>query len=322
MKVSVIVPVYNIEEYIERNLLSIKNQDFDDFECLIIDDGSKDKSIEIAQKIIKDDNRFFIYHKENGGLSDARNYGLQYVNSEYVMFIDGDDFVEKDFISTAYNYVKENDFDIVAFDYNQYYLKDNRKEIIHIPFENNKRYSLKDNKEILCYIGNSAWNKIYKTKLFKDNNITYPKGYIQEDLGTTPKLLFFAKSIGFINKPLYNYLIDRPNNISQERNERIYHIFDMCDSFINFYKENNIFEEYYEELKYLTIINVVWSLKKLPYYRDKTFVNKFVDDAFKYLKDNFSDFPKSKYSLYTNKEDKIYLNKYLLKAYLFYNNLK
>lgn len=321
-KVSVIVAIYNIENYLNKCLESLRLQTFLDYEVLCVNDGSTDNSKMIIEEYCIKDNHFILLDKENGGLSDARNYGLKHCDSEYVMFVDGDDFVEKDFIKDAYEMAQKHSSDIVVFDYNQYYLSTNTKEIIHEPFEEAKAYSLKDNKEILCCISNCAWNKLYKRSLFVENNIEYPKGYIQEDLGTTAKLLYLANKISFISHPLYNYLIDRPNNISQEKNEKIYHTLAMCESIISFYKDNSVFEEYYEELKCLCIKNILWSLRKLPYYTDKKFVNKFIDDAFDFIKKYFEDFPKSKYSLYTYKEDKIYLNKFLLKSYLFYKRIK
>lgn len=322
VRVSVIVAIYNIENYLNKCLESLRLQTFLDYEVLCVNDGSKDNSKKIIEEYCKKDERFILIDKENGGLSDARNEGMKHAKGEYVMFVDGDDFVEPNFIEEAYNHINYYGLDIVVFDYNQYYLADNKKELIHLPFEEGKTYSLKENKDLLCKIGNSAWNKIYRLSLFKDNNIEYPKGYIQEDLGTTPKLLLMAKRIGFINKPLYNYLIDRPNNISQERNEKIYHIFDMCDSFLSFYKEKGVYKEYYDELECLSLINIIWTLKKLAYYKDKKFVNKFIDDTFDYINKNFSDFSNCKYSLYTYKEDRIYLNKILLKIYLAYKRLR
>ena len=102
-KVSVIVPVYNVEKYIARCIRSIKKQTFKDFEVLIIDDGSPDKSIDIAVKVIDGDERFTVYHKENGGLSDARNYGIERAKGEYIVLIDSDDYIDSDYIRLLYN---------------------------------------------------------------------------------------------------------------------------------------------------------------------------------------------------------------------------
>ena len=124
-----------------------------------------------------------------------------------------------------------------------------------------------------------------------------------------------------MNRPLYNYIVDRPNNITTERSERIYHILDMCSSFIDFYKENGAFDAYYEECKYLAAVNIMQSLKKLPYFTDREFVRGFLNAAFDFLEKNFPDLPACRYQLYSYREDRIYLNKTLLKAYLAYKRL-
>ena len=320
--VSIIVAIYNIEEYLKKCLDSLRVQTFSDITVYCVNDGSKDGSKKIVEEFCAMDSRFVLVDKPNGGLSDARNYALKDVTSKYVMFIDGDDFVQPDMVECALKKAEENDLDLVVFDYNQYYLATNTSEVRHIPFDENKVYSLKDTPTLLCYVGNSAWNKLYRTALFHANGIEYPKGYVQEDLGTTPKLLYLAEKIGFVSKPLYNYLIDRPNNITQEKNERIYHILKMCESFLTFYKEKGVYDRYYEELKYLASVNILLSLKKLPYFTDKAFVNGFIKDTFAFLKRWFPDFPKCKYLLYTYKEDRIYLNPFLLKMYLMYKRVK
>ena len=293
IKVSIIVPIYNVEKYLSRCLDSLLVQSYQNIEVLCINDGTEDHSQQIVDIYVKDHPHFFkSYIKENGGLSDARNYGLQFARGEYIMFVDGDDFVEPEFVEEAYLRMEKDQLDLCVFDYHQYYLSNGSREVIHIPFEEDRVYRLEDQPKLLCYVGNSAWNKIYRRSLFEDNHIEYPKGFVQEDLGTTPKLLYLSERIGFIHKPLYNYLIDRPDNITQERNERIYHILDMCDSFLSFYREKDAFDRYYEELKYLSLINILYSLKKLPYFTDRTFVDGFIEKTFAFIKGYFPDFPK------------------------------
>ena len=320
-KVSVIVAIYNIEGYLDRCLNSLKEQTFKDFEVLCVDDGSKDGSGKIIDSYVEEDKRFRHLLKENGGLSDARNYGMQHMSGDYIVFIDGDDFVEKDLLETVYDRMASDDLDLCVYDYYQNFILTGNREVIHIPFNEDKVYSLKNDKELLCFVSNCAWNKMYRKELFLTNGILYPKGYIQEDLGTTPKILYLADRIGFVNRPLYIYIVDRPNNITTERSERIYLILDMCSSFIGFYKEKGAFETYYEECKYLASVNIMQSLKKLPYFTDKRFVDGFLNAAFAFLKKNFPDFPKCRYDLYSYKEDHIYLNKTLLRTYLAYKRL-
>ena len=319
--VSIIVAIYNIEEYLEKCLDSLRVQTFSDITVYCVNDGSKDNSKAIAKRFCNADPRFILCDKPNGGLSDARNHALKMVKSKYVMFVDGDDFVAPEMVEHAVARAERDELDLLIFDYNQYYLATGKSEVRSVPFEDGKIYALKETPELLCYVGNNAWNKLYRTELFRKNGIEYPKGYVQEDLGTTPKLLYLAGRIGFLHEPLYNYLIDRPNNITQEKNERIYHILKMCESFVSFYREKGAFEKYYEELKYLSSINILYSLKKLPYFTDKAFVDGFIDATFTWIRNNFPDFPKCRYMLYTYKEDRIYLNRQLLQLYLAYKRI-
>ena len=111
-KISIILPVYNVEKYVEKCLNSIKNQDYKNFEAIIVDDGSKDKSVEIIENFIKKDGRFKLYHKENGGLSDARNFGMNFVTGKFVIFIDSDDYIENKMLTTLYENITKEQADV------------------------------------------------------------------------------------------------------------------------------------------------------------------------------------------------------------------
>ena len=319
MKVSAVIAIYNVEQYLDRCLNSLRAQNFTDMEVLCVNDGSTDNSEDIIRKYVELDQRFILLNKENGGLSDARNYGLKKARGEYILFVDGDDFVEENLVLCAYERAEQDQLDLAVFAYHQYYLKDQTKELISLQFEENKVYNLKDDPSLLCYVNNSAWNKIYRKTLFTDNDIIYPKGYNHQDLGTTAKLLYRAERIGFIKTALYNYLVDRPNNITQERNQKIYHIIKMEEEILSYYKKEGIFDTYYEELKYLCGINMIQSLRKLISYTDKVFVRQFVEDSFRVMKSYFPDYPDCRYPIAQNRSDKVYLNKELLIMYLWYH---
>lgn len=311
-KLTFIVPIYNVENYVYKCLESIQNQTEKDFEVFCVNDGSTDKSRDIILEFVNKDSRFKLLDKENGGLSDARNFGLKQVKTEYISFIDGDDFIEKDFVEKTINIVEKESLDILVFGYNQFYLEKDLKE------ENKLRikegiYSLKENPEILAYTPNAAWNKIYRTSLFKENNIEYPFGYRHQDLGTTAKLFLKANRIGFINVCLYNYLTDRPNNITTQIDKKLYHIIDMSNEIINYYKENNAFDEYQEELRYLVTRNFISSLRKAVTLMDRKFVYQFIDDIFNCL-ETFKD-TEGTYRIKEVYNDFIYTNKSLLKTY-------
>lgn len=318
-KVDVIVPIYNVGNYLERNLNSLVNQTYKDIRILCVNDGSTDNSQAIVDCFAKNDERVLSFQKSNGGLSDARNYGLQYVESEYVMFIDSDDFCELNMIETALKCIEDNSANMAVFGYNQYYIETNKKEEIKLDIPEGI-YILDKNPEILALTPNCAWNKIYKTSLFVENNIRYPFGYRYEDLGTTAKLMFIANRIAYINKPLYNYLIDRPNNITQQVDNKLYHVLDMIEEIVKFYKEHNAFDKYYDELYYLFERNIITTLRKLVGLNDNKFFFKFIDCVFKFKRRYFKRKSK-KYNTRKDKGDFIYTKSFFIKIYYIYKNI-
>ena len=219
MKVSVIVPVYNVEQYIEKCLLSIKNQTLTDFECLIINDGTKDASIEVAKIVVGNDKRFKFFDKENGGLSDARNYGIEKASGEYLCFIDSDDYIAPDLLELTYNMGKENDSDIVCFD--MHYV--NEDGSLEYSWGSNYKgiSNYKDNKEII-FSNNSANNKIYKASFMKDKR--FFKGMWYEDLAVIPTWIAAANNMAHVYKPLY-YYVQRQGSITHKADIRIFDIY-------------------------------------------------------------------------------------------------
>lgn len=212
--ISIIVPVYNMEKYIDKCINSIINQTYKNIEIIIVDDGSTDKSNKMIDKYKKIDKRIKVYHKKNGGLSDARNYGLEKATGEYIGFVDSDDYIENNMYEILYNNLIKYKADISVVNYNLVYEKDfnykkNFKEISDKLLILNKMETIKllldDNK-----FGNYAWNKLYKRELF--NNIKYPVGRNMEDLGTTYKIIEKCNRIVYDPIPLYNYL-QRNNSI-------------------------------------------------------------------------------------------------------------
>lgn len=315
-KVSVVVPIYNVEGYLKKNLQSLHTQTYSDFEVLCINDGSSDNSPAIIDEYVKKDRRFIGYTKTNGGLSDARNYGMVRAKGEYIMFIDGDDFCEANMLEECVKAMDKDDLDILVFAYNQYYLEKNTKEFIGLEIED-KITSLQEDKSILAKTPNAAWNKMYKKRLFVDNDITYPFGYRHQDLGTTAKLMYYAKRIGYTNKAYYNYLIDRPNNITKAIDEKIYHIIDMCKEIVEFYLQKDYFEQVEDELQYLVNINFIQSLKKAMKLKDKEFVYGFIDDVFDF-KEHYFKSKLKKYNCLEQRSYIVYMHRNLCKMYYIY----
>ena len=216
--ISIIVPVYNVENYISKCIESVKGQTLTDFECLIIDDGTKDKSIEKAIEAIGNDERFKIYHKTNGGLSDARNYGIDKATGEYLFFLDSDDYIGNTLLEDTYNMAKKCDSDIVCFDMMYVYDNDEEKISSGADFECK---SYKDDKSVI-FINNSSNNKIYRRSFMNDKR--FIKGMWYEDLAVIPVWLSKANNVSHVSKPLYYYL-QREGSISHSADPRIFDIY-------------------------------------------------------------------------------------------------
>lgn len=215
--VSIVVPIYNVEEYLRECIDSICTQTYENIEIILVDDGSTDTSPEICDTYQKIDSRIRAFHKNNGGLSDARNYGLNVATGEYIAFIDSDDYIDESFVKNLLQAAEENDADIAVCSYRKVYDKPIQKygninyiaeTVSGISFLKSL-YSGKHSD-----MGFVAWNKLYKKKLFTDHEIIYPKGRIYEDTFTTYKLLYYTKKVALIDYAYYSYRI-RPGSIMQ-----------------------------------------------------------------------------------------------------------
>ena len=285
-KVSVIVPVYNVEKYINRCAESLVNQTLDDIEIIFVNDGSKDNSkkiIEFYQE--KFANKVKYVEKENGGLSSARNFGIPYATGEYIAFLDSDDYVELDMYETMYNKAKEEDFDMVECDFIWEYPDKKRIDIGEI-------YSGK--KEALEKARVVAWNKLYKREVVINSHILFPKGLIYEDVEFFYKIIPSLSKIGFIKKPFIHY-IQRDNSISNTQNERTKEIFTILDNVINYYKENKLYEEYKEELEYTySRLLLCSSLKRMAKIQNKKIKKELMKETWEKLNSTFPDWKKNK----------------------------
>lgn len=201
--ISIIVPIYKVERYLNRCIDSLINQDYKDIEIILVDDGSPDRCGQICDGYAMKDDRIKVIHQVNGGLSAARNSGIDIASGEYLMFVDSDDYVTSDFCSCALNAAIKNNSDIVVFGHTELYSSYTKN--VNIEYSQEAKLS---NLEALLVLFNGninsyAWNKIYKASLFQ--NIRYPVGRLYEDVGTTYLLFDKAESVFLSSKILYYY---------------------------------------------------------------------------------------------------------------------
>jgi len=220
MGVSIIIPIYNVEQYIEECLDSVIGQTYNEIEIILIDDGSTDRSGKIADRYALKDKRIKVIHKKNGGLSDARNAGVVIAKCDYIMFVDSDDYVDSTFVETALLKIKVHRADILCFRFMSVDDSGRTKISSKNTKHEYKTYSNIESMKDIFSIGGSlkvnAWNKIYKRSLFVDNSILYPVERVYEDNLTTYKLMYFAKKVVFIDKSLLLYR-QRPGSITKNK---------------------------------------------------------------------------------------------------------
>ena len=278
-KVSVIVPIYNVEKYLEKCINSLLSQTLEDIQIILVNDGSKDNSGNIAKEYEKNNkNRIIYVEKENGGLSDARNYGLKYATSDFIAFLDSDDYIEKNAYEEMYNKAIEENADYVECDFIWEFPNKIRVD---------KQYPYKNKKEMLSFVRVVAWNKLIKRQLITDNNLEFPKGLRYEDVEFTYKLIPFINKFAYVDKPFIHY-VQREGSIANVQNERTAEIFTVLDNVIEFYKENNIYDEYRDELEYNYARYLLCSsLKRMCKIKDKIVREKLLTESWERLNLNF-----------------------------------
>jgi glycosyltransferase involved in cell wall biosynthesis len=278
-KVSVIVPIYNVEKYLEKCINSLLSQTLEDIQIILVNDGSKDNSGNIAKEYEKNNKDKVIYvEKENGGLSDARNYGLKYATGDFIAFLDSDDYIEKNAYEEMYNKAIEENADYVECDF-----------IWEFPnkIRIDKQYPYKNKKEMLSFVRVVAWNKLIKRQLITDNNLEFPKGLRYEDIEFTYKLIPFLNKFAYVDNPFIHY-VQREGSIANVQNERTAEIFTVLDNVIEFYKKNNIYEEYRDELEYNYARYLLCSsLKRMCKIKDKSIREKLLTESWERLNLNF-----------------------------------
>ena len=245
--ISIIIPVYKVEKYLEKCINSIIGQTYTNLQIILVDDGSPDNSGKICDKYAKEDSRIEVIHKSNGGLSEARNRGIEIAKGKYIGFVDSDDYIKEDMYEVLYNLIKKFQADVSIC--NLYDVIGDEKNIRNIN-EGIKEYNRIDIlKEVLMdkNIQSYAWNKLYKKELFA--NIKYPIGRKYEDIGTTFYVLEQCKKVVVTGSAEYFYL-KREDSLVNDVTEGT--ILDYIDLIID---------------RYLYVKKNIKELEKLNYYK-------------------------------------------------------
>lgn len=303
IKVSVIVPVYNVEHYLPKCLDSLVNQTLKDIEVIVVNDGSPDKSQKIIDKYVKKYPTIVkSYTKENGGQGSARNFGIKVAKGEYIGYVDSDDYVSLDMYELLYNKAKSEDLDICICG-NYVAFEDSDKLI-----EEKNNYVLSDKKENAFFGKLAVWNKIYKKEIVKD--LVFRSKLWYEDVDFTIHALEKAKKIDYLDKPLYYYLYRQGSTMNNTNIVRNLEIIDAFDEI----KDN---KKYHAIIEYLAIDNIYIStmVRVITANVNKHTKKEVIKRLLEYLNENFKDFKKNKYLKYLKRNRKIVYHLLNLKLY-------
>ena len=287
IKVSIIVPVYNVEEYLARCLDSLVNQSLKDIEIIVVNDGSPDNSQKIIDNYCKKYKNIKSFIKENGGLSDARNFGIEKAQGEYIAFLDSDDYVTTDMYMEMYNKAISGDFDMVVCDLNYVYDDKIIKASCNVKKDTNNI------KDVMLNIYPAAWNKIFKRNLM-DKGIRFKKGVWFEDVEFIYRLLPYINTIGVVHKT-FNQYVQREGSITNTINKKLYHYIDNWNGIVEYYKKNNLYEDYKLELEYCYVRYIYATfIKQASKYNYKDYMDA-VESAISNVRKNFPKYKKNKY---------------------------
>lgn len=297
-KVSVIIPVYNVENYLRKCLDSLVNQTLKDIEIIVVNDGTTDNSQEIINEYVKKyPKKVVSIIQENGGQGTARNTGLLHAKGEYIGYVDSDDYVEENMYEELYKKAKEEDSDIVICGNN-------------VVKENYDFLSKEEvDKEFL--LGKMAvWNKIYKKNIIVDNKIQFRSKVWYEDLDFTMKVYFSSKKISYVDKPLYNYLLREGSTMNNNNIKRNLELIQAFDSLIDYCKDKKIYNKAKDEIEFLCIYHMyIFAITRVlntnnNYKAKIAIINKFRD----YINSNFPNFKQNKYLYLLPKRRKLIYN--------------
>ena len=310
-KVSIIVPVYGVEKYIDKCLDSLVKQSLKEIEVIVVNDGTKDNSQKIIDKYVKKyPDKIKSYIKENGGQGSARNYGLKKATGEYIGYVDSDDFVEKDMYKKLYNKAKENNYDIVVC--GNYNVSEDYQNKNIDTFINNYNTDLEN-----IFFGKMAvWNKIYKRDILIKNKLEFKEKVWYEDLAFTLKAIMNSNTFAFIDEPLYDYLIREGSTMNNSNVQRNLEILDAFNDILS-YIQHNKKEEYFSKIEFLAIDHIYISaiVRVLKAEGDDKVKRETINKLIDYMNTNFPDYKNNKYINTLSKNRKIIYKLINIKMY-------
>ncbi len=243
-KISVIVPVYNVEKYLEKCLDSLVNQTLQDIEILVINDSTPDNSQMIIDRYVnKYPNMVKSFIKPNGGIASVRNFGLTHAQGDYIAFVDGDDYVELDMFEILYYEAKKNNANVVVSDF---YFTYEHKETVY------KEYPYQNSKEMIVNLFAVLWNKIYKRSYLESLGLTFIESSRFEDVSYLLRMAPYYENFYFVPKPFVHY-VQRTSSLTASHNYKVKDIIIVLNDILKYYKDKGFYQTYENEIEYVFI---------------------------------------------------------------------
>ena len=302
MKVSVIVPMFNVENYVEQCLDSLSRQTLRDMEVILVDDGCTDNTPLIADKYVtKYPERFRMVHKKNGGLSDARNYGIPYAKGQYLAFLDSDDWVEPPLYEKL-SVQMDQGCDVCLTDI-EYYFEDPSKRYVMKGLSSWPAETMQK-KALLSPM--FAWNKMYKAEFFRRDGWRYPLHTWYEDTPVSAPVLATAKNIGYLPECLIHYRQREGSIMADTSSPRLVEIFGVMMMLRTAFHRLGLYEQYYDELEYLHVEHLrLYGMFRFLRSSQWRYYYERSEDT---MRNNFPNWRRNRYLRNLNAKNRLFLN--------------
>lgn len=258
VNISVIIPIYNVEKYLEKCLQSVRQQTYSNIEIICVDDCSPDNSAAIVRKHMSEDDRIIlIQHEKNTGLGGARNSAIRIAKGEYLASVDSDDYMQPNMLEKLWKATEDKLFDVVSCGFNRV---DEMGNILSYTKYEGKQ--IKDDEiNIFKTVNPAFWNKLWRRSLFVDNQIFFPNHDYYEDMSTTPRIISTTTSINIIKDRLYNYLVRSESITGSYGDKQIIDYFKGFEIILNYLKESELYDKYEEDYQEYVKNNIVYHAK-------------------------------------------------------------
>lgn len=309
-KLSMIIPVYNDEKNIENSINSLLKQTIQ-VDIIVVDDGSTDNTSNILNELKNKYNNIYYYKKENNGIAETRNFGVDKVQTEYFGFLDSDDTCKEDMAEKMLNEIEKTNSDICFSNFTWVYPNGKTRLSVDTGY--------KTKREIMTKMFATLWNKIYKTSWFKNTNVIFPSGLVYEDASVLYRLVPYMNNACYVNESfvLYN---QRPKSITHTFGVNVDNMIEVFSAIIKEYQDNNLFTKYKDELEYITTRFFLGnSYLRTCRIEDINLRNDILRKSWTFLNNQFPNFNDNKYLLDSGFKNKYYKN---ITESKFYGNVK